>query len=124
MNRVKTVEKKSPPTIIVASGAHVSDLPPRPIAIGRRPNIVVTDVNTIGLRRTVPADKIDRQRLRPDCRALLMKLINTRASFTTIPASATIPYIVAMVNGLSIMRRPAMAPINANGIEKKLSKVV
>ena len=46
--RVNTVEKLNPQTIVVATGPHNNDLPPRPTARAKRPAIVVTEVIVIG----------------------------------------------------------------------------
>ena len=102
--------------MVVARGAHTTEEPPKPIAIGKRPNIVVMEVSIIGRKRNFPAMTIERQRDIPAARALLVKLTRTSKSLTTIPASATIPYMVAILNGFPIMRSPTIHPIKPKGI--------
>ena len=54
MNRVRRVAMPRPKKIVLAMGAQISDLPPRPIAIGKTPNIVVIEVRMIALNRKRP----------------------------------------------------------------------
>src|SRR5690606_32121296 len=50
-NRVSTVENPSPQTMLAATGPHISDFPPSPIASDSSPPMVVVEVIRIGTRR-------------------------------------------------------------------------
>jgi len=54
MNRVRKVAQAKPKKMVLAIGAQISDLPPRPIIIGKTPNMVVTEVRIIALNRRRP----------------------------------------------------------------------
>lgn len=54
MNRVKRVAQAKPKKMVLAMGAQISDSPPRPIIIGKTPNIVVIEVRIIALNRKRP----------------------------------------------------------------------
>ena len=91
MNRVSKVAQAKPKKMVLAMGAQISDLPPRPIIMGKTPDMVVIEVRMIALNRRRPDWTIDLQRLTPLALALLMKVTMTMASFTAIPAMPTIP---------------------------------
>ena len=54
IKRVNRVAQPKPKKIVDAIGAQISDLPPRPITIGKTPNMVVTEVKIIALNRSLP----------------------------------------------------------------------
>jgi len=54
MKRVKKVAQAKPKKMVLAMGAQVSDLPPRPIIMGKTPNMVVIEVRMIALSRRRP----------------------------------------------------------------------
>ncbi len=54
MNRVKKVAQAKPKKMVLAIGAQISDFPPRPIIIGKTPDMVVTEVKIMGLKRKRP----------------------------------------------------------------------
>ena len=58
IKRVSMVETNNPNNITFANGAHVSEVPPNPNAIGTRPEMVVNDVKMIGRKRNLPASTI------------------------------------------------------------------
>ncbi len=50
-NKVSTEENPTPQTIAVATGPHIKDSPPKPIASDNKPAIVVQAVINIGITR-------------------------------------------------------------------------
>jgi hypothetical protein len=91
INTVKRVAHPSPKKMVLAMGAQISDLPPRPIIIGKTPNMVVMEVKMMALRRKRPDCIIDFHRGTPRARALLMKVTITMESLTAMPARPTMP---------------------------------
>ena len=91
MNKVKRVAHPNPKKMVLAIGAQISDLPPRPIIIGKTPNMVVMEVKMMALRRKRPDCMIDFHRFTPRARALLTKVTITMESFTAMPARPTMP---------------------------------
>ena len=114
-NNVKSVEKNNPKIIIYANGTQIGDFPPKPIAIGISPEIVVTLVSIIGRKRKpLPVIIASTTFSLPDL-LLLIKSINTIASLTTIPDKATIPNIAMILSAAPVHSNPTMAPITPNG---------
>lgn len=58
INNVNTVDTNNPKRMTLARGAHVSEVPPSPNAIGINPEIVVMDVRIMGRKRSLPASTI------------------------------------------------------------------
>jgi len=54
MNRVRKVAHAKPKKMVLAIGAQISDFPPRPIIMGKTPDMVVIEVSIIGLTRRRP----------------------------------------------------------------------
>ena len=54
MNRVRRVAHAKPKKIVLAMGAQISDFPPRPIIMGKTPDMVVIEVRMIALSRRRP----------------------------------------------------------------------
>lgn len=54
MNRVRKVAHAKPKKMVLAIGAQISDFPPRPIIMGKTPDMVVIEVSIIGLSRRRP----------------------------------------------------------------------
>ena len=54
MNRVSKVAQAKPKKMVLAMGAQISDLPPRPTIMGKTPNMVVIEVRMIALSRRRP----------------------------------------------------------------------
>jgi len=54
IKRVKRVAHPSPKKMVLAIGAQIFDFPPRPIIMGKTPNMVVIEVSIIGLTRKRP----------------------------------------------------------------------
>ncbi len=75
--------------IVFAIGCQTTDAPPRPIAVGRSPAMVVREVSMIGLRRVPAASSTASFASVLFFRRSLIKLIRTIASLTAIPARAT-----------------------------------
>lgn len=75
--------------IVLAIGDQTTEYPPKPIAVGNKPTMVVTEVSMMGLSLVWVASLIASLTLLPSARSSLMKLISTIASFTAIPANAT-----------------------------------
>ncbi len=88
-----------PQKIVLAMGAQISDLPPKPTAIGNTPNMVVIEVKIIGRSLSLPASMMDCHLPRPFLRALFIKVSITIESFTAIPASPIKPYRTTMEKG-------------------------
>ena len=57
-NSVIVVASASPKIIVYAIGIQIGDFPPKPIAIGMRPKIVVSEVRMIGRNRILPPFRI------------------------------------------------------------------
>ncbi len=83
------VENTSPKIMVLAIGPQITDVPPRPIAVGRRPAMVVTEVRTIGRSRVVAPSMTASATGTPAALRSLTKETRTMVSFTAIPASAT-----------------------------------
>ena len=120
MNRVKKVATPRPQKIVLAMGAHISDLPPKPTAIGNTPNMVVIEVKIMGRSLSLPASIIDCHLPRPFFRALLIKVSITIESFTAIPARPIKPYKTTMEKGCPVTIRANMAPIKVKGTAKSI----
>ena len=54
MKRVRRVAQPNPKKMVLAMGAQISDFPPRPIIMGKTPNMVVIEVRIIALSRRRP----------------------------------------------------------------------
>ena len=54
IKRVSKVAQPKPKKIVLAMGAQISDLPPRPIIMGKTPDMVVIEVRMIALNRRRP----------------------------------------------------------------------
>ncbi len=48
MNSAVSVEKIRPKMMVLAIGPHTTEVPPIPIAVGRSPTMVVSEVSRIG----------------------------------------------------------------------------
>ena len=83
------MEKIRPKIIVLAIGPQTTDVPPKPIAVGMSPAIVVTEVRRIGLNLVCADSTTDSFTDTPCFRLSFIKLIRTIASLTAIPARAT-----------------------------------
>ena len=83
------VEKINPKMMVLAMGPQTTDLPPKPRAVGRSPEMVVILVRRMGRSRVTAASFTARPRAMPFSLSSLMKLIRTMESLTAIPARAT-----------------------------------
>ena len=54
IKRVRRVAHPNPKKIVLAIGAQISDFPPRPIIMGKTPDMVVIEVKMIARKRKRP----------------------------------------------------------------------
>ena len=88
---VSTVEKPTPPTTAMPSGARDSPPAPLPIAIGRMPTMVASAVIRIGRKRMRDASNTASRALMPRSRSWLANSTIRIEFLVTSPTSMTSP---------------------------------
>ncbi len=107
------VENTKPKIIVLAMGDQTTEQPPIPIAVGNKPTIVVKDVNIIGLSLVLAASTTASLTKEPFALNSFIKLIKTIASFTAIPAKATLEQITVVERGVPETKRYKTTPIKS-----------
>ena len=121
MNRVKKVDVKRPPITVMASDLPIRVDVEENSANGRRANIVVIAVISIGLSLTFPPSIIACLILSPFIIFCLILVSRTIAFVTTIPISISIPINDGRSSVESVMNSATRTPIMVTGREKRIA---